>query len=141
MILFLPVERKGREWFPARSGRTAGMPRLAVLAGAAALVTAVAASASSAGSAASPRVAVPDLSPFTVQGTHFRPGERVRVAVTAPGTLPVRTVTASTLGAFSLRYAHILLGHCAAYSVRAVGSLGSHAALRVMPECANGPTQ
>lgn len=116
------------------------MPRVASVAGAAAvLVAAVAASASSAAPAPA-RVAVPDLSPFTVEGTHFHPGERVRVSVTAPGTLPVRTVTASTLGAFSLRYAHVSLGHCAAYSVRAVGNLGSHAALRVIPECANGPT-
>ena len=90
--------------------------------------------------ATSPHVAVVDLSPFTIRATHFKPHERVRIVVSAPKTLAPRAVTATATGTFSVRYAEISLGACAAYTVRATGSLGSRATLRVMPECANGPT-
>lgn len=90
--------------------------------------------------ATTPRLIVADTTPFTVRGTHFKPHERVRVAVTTSAGAGVHTVTAGEAGGFLTRYTLISLGTCAAYTVRVTGNLGSRATVRVMPECANGPT-
>jgi hypothetical protein len=84
---------------------------------------------------------VADTAPFTVRGTHFKPHEHVRVAVTTSAAVGVHTVIAGEAGGFLTRYTQISLGACATYTVRATGNLGSRATVRVIPECANGPTQ
>jgi len=117
-------------------GYNVRMSRLSL--GVAAVVTA--ALVAPAALATIPRLIVADTTPFTVRGTHFKPHERVRVAVTTSAAVGVHTVTAVEAGSFLTRYTQISLGACPAYTVRATGNLGSHATVRVMPECANGPT-
>lgn len=84
--------------------------------------------------APAPTLAVVDKTPFTVRGAHFHAAEHVRLVVHAKG-VHVRTVDATALGRFVVRFAGLSLGRCAAYTVSATGSDGSHALLRVMPEC------
>jgi len=84
---------------------------------------------------------VADTAPFTVRGTHFKPYEHVRVAVTTSAGVGVHSVVAGTTGGFLTRYLQISVGACGSYTVRATGNLGSRATVRVMPECANGPTE
>ena len=86
------------------------------------------------------RLTITDTTPFTVRGTHFKPYEHVRVAVTTSAGGGVHSVVAGTAGGFLTRYQQISLGACATYTVRATGSLGSRATVRVIPDCANGPT-
>jgi hypothetical protein len=81
-----------------------------------------------------PQVVVPDTSPFMVRGTGFHPGERVTLVVTA-GSRVTRTITAGVRGGFTLRMTSVNLGSCAGYSVRATGSMGSRASMRIIPEC------
>ena len=90
--------------------------------------------------ATTPRLIVADKTPFTVRGTHFKPHERVRVTVITSAGVGAHTVTAGEAGSFLTRYTQISLGACPAYTVRATGNLGSRATVRVMPDCANGPT-
>jgi len=80
------------------------------------------------------RVAVTDLSPFTVHGWRFLPHEHVRVVVRVEGTY-VHTPTASAAGTFTTRFSALRVGSCTPYWVRATGDEGSTALLRVMPEC------
>jgi len=89
--------------------------------------------------AAPPHLTAGGTAPFTVRGSHFKPGERVRIVVQAEdgGT---KTVTAGALGGFVARFPGVSIGSCAAYVVRAFGSAGSRATLRVMPECPQPPT-
>lgn len=87
------------------------------------------------------RLAVPDTAPLTVLGTHFKPHEHVRLSVVTSAGAGTRTLTAGEAGGFLTRFSAITLGTCASYTVRATGSLGSRAMIRVVPECANGPTQ
>jgi hypothetical protein len=102
-----------------------------------ALVTAVFALALPAAAATrAARVTVPDVSPFTVHGAHFVARERVTVVAQADGR-HVKTVTASAAGAFTAKFLSVELGACAMYFVRATGSEGSRATLKVVPECAN----
>jgi hypothetical protein len=83
-------------------------------------------------------VTVTTLSPFTVHGTGFRSRERVRVTVAAR-TTQWKRVTATRRGRFTTTFTRVTLGHCEMYTVRATGSRGSTAILRVIPECA--PTE
>lgn len=106
---------------------------IAAVVGAAALVAPAAI-------ATTPHLMVADTSPFTVRGTHFKPHERMRVTVTTSSGVGAHTLLAGAAGGFLTRFTSITLGTCASYTVRATGSLGSRATLRVVPECANGPT-
>jgi hypothetical protein len=97
----------------------------------------IAATAATAGDA---RVRVTSASPATVRGTGFVPGERVRVTVNA-GTAITRRVLAGPGGGFVARFQTIALSWCTAYVVRAVGSTGDTAIVRVRaPECPQPPT-
>ena len=71
-----------------------------------------------------------------VRGTGFHPGERVTLVVTT-GSRVTRTVTAGVRGGFTVRMTSISVGTCAGYSVRAIGSMGSRATMRIIPECAD----
>jgi hypothetical protein len=84
-------------------------------------------------------VSVPALSPVIVRGTSFRPSERVRVTVSAKGS-HTKTVTANARGNFKTTFTGFSIGRCDPYLVRAKGSRGSSAFLKVIPECApEGP--
>jgi hypothetical protein len=85
-------------------------------------------------------VTVPTLSPVTVRGTGFRSNERVRVTFSAKSTR-TKSVIASARGTFRVTFSGLSIGSCDAYAVRASGSRGSSAFLKVMPECApSGPS-
>ncbi len=82
-----------------------------------------------------PALQVTDLSPFTVRGTGFVPGEQVTVVAQVEGR-HVSIVVASAAGTFTLRLSGVSLGPCPAYIVQATGNRGSRAYLRSVPECA-----
>jgi hypothetical protein len=86
------------------------------------------------------RVRVTNASPATVRGTGFVPSERVRVTVDADTTV-TRRVLAGPAGGFTTRFQTLTLSWCTAYVVRAVGSRGDTAIVRVRaPECPQPPT-
>src|SRR5712691_609272 len=70
-----------------------------------------------------------------VQGRHFRPHERVRVTLSVPSLDLQRTrrVTATGAGAFGVNFAALRLGPCLGFTLRAVGSGGSHSLLKRPP--------
>jgi hypothetical protein len=77
-----------------------------------------------------PVVRVVRTAPFTVLGSHFRPGERVHIVVRT-GAGAARTVTATTRGGFLVRFAQVRVGTCPAYWVTAIGGRGSRASVRL----------
>jgi hypothetical protein len=91
----------------------------------------------SAAVAAPGKLRVTDVSLFTVRGTGFHAGEHVRVVVDASDAGAAKRVTAGAAGAFVVRFPGVELGSCPIYRVRAVGDMGTSAALTVrQPECA-----
>ena len=74
------------------------------------------------------------LEPVTVRGVHFRAGERIQVTLIAQ-TRRLRRAVASPTGSFTVRFADTSLDPCSAFLVRAIGSGGSRALLKVQPEC------
>jgi hypothetical protein len=108
------------------------------------LVIAAAAAAAVAASAGagttSPRLVIEQPAPLLVHGQHFASGEHVRVTGFARGTTTTRWVTATSTGSFFVRFRYLKAPACAPYGARALGSKGSKATVRVMPECAPGPT-
>ena len=91
--------------------------------------SAVFTAAAAAGPAGTPRVRVPDTTPFTVRGTGFEPRERVTVTIVMDGS-HARAVTAGATGVFVVTFPTVELKECVSYSVRAVGSHGSKAAFK-----------
>ena len=85
-----------------------------------------------------PAVQVSTSSPFVVKGTHFKRSELVRVVVVFKAREHVRTVKATTKGAFAARFLRLSVQACDRYSVRAKGSKGSVAFTRRDPECLGG---
>ncbi len=86
------------------------------------LVGAVAAAAPAAAAKATLRVV--KLSPLTIRGTGFKPGERVKVTLSAGAAGTVRgTATAAGTLTVSLRKAKVTA--CTAYTLRAVGAAGT----------------
>jgi len=91
----------------------------------------------SAAVAAPGKLRVTDVSLFTVRGTGFHTGEHVRVVVDASDAGAAKRVKAGATGAFVVRFPGVELGSCPIYRVRAVGDMGTSAALTVRPpECA-----
>jgi hypothetical protein len=85
------------------------------------------------------RLAVTATSPMSVQGTGFRPTERVTVTVMAKDT-GRKTVTANAQGRFTVRFPGVSIQRCEGYVIRAKGTRGSLAVFKVMPACAQqGP--
>jgi hypothetical protein len=82
-----------------------------------------------------PRLATLDLAPVTVRGVYFRAREQVRVVLRVNGDVYSRRVTTTLRGRFAVRYLSVTAGQCTPYSVSAIGSKGSRATLRVVPEC------
>ena len=84
---------------------------------------------------------VPSRSPVAVRGTGFHGGERVSITVSAK-SVRKKAVTANRLGTFRATFRGFSIGYCDPYTVRAKGSRGSSAFLRVIPECApSGPAE
>jgi len=81
----------------------------------------------------SPRLTVTNVSPFVVEGTGFRTGEAVRVAVRAEDGRAMKTARASAAGAIVVRFATLKLSDCSAYLVTATGNEGSSARARALP--------
>jgi hypothetical protein len=81
------------------------------------------------------RVSITDLSPFTIYGSGFASRERVKITVDAKGRV-ARSVVANEQGAFGARFATVRIDKCTSYVVRAVGTNGSVATKKVIPECA-----
>lgn len=102
--------------------------------------TAAVALAGSTGAATAPKVALVDRSPIVVHGSSFKAYEHVRIRVLAGGQSALRAVRATARGSFTTRFGTLSVGTCASYWIRATGDRGSHALLRLLPECANGPT-
>jgi hypothetical protein len=91
-----------------------------------------------------PSLRVRTFNPLSVRGTHFHPGERVKVTVGGGG---VRRTTGSPLvvrplatsdGTFVALFRGVSVNRCDGYLVQAKGSMGSVAVLRAKPlECAS----
>jgi hypothetical protein len=91
--------------------------------------------AAAAGATFKAQLTVPSRSPVVVQGTGFRPSERVTVTFTAKSTHR-KTVTASVRGKIRVAFPGLSIGYCDAFEARARGNRGSTAFIRVIPECA-----
>jgi hypothetical protein len=122
---------------PAAQGRlrhTRGVrPTATVLA----LIAALSAGAiADAAGTAPARIRIVDSTPVTVQGLHFRAGERVRVVLKADRRY-VRTVRAGRGGSFATRFA-VYAEACTAFNLRATGASGAVAVAtkKPAPQCA-----
>ena len=93
-----------------------------------------------AATAATARLTILHASPLTVRGVGFAPRERVRVTATVPETA-TRWSTASSAGAFVVRFTGTAIPSCTGFSVRAFGASGTRATLRVPQlECPQPPS-
>jgi hypothetical protein len=78
---------------------------------------------------------IADVTPFVVRGSGFQSKERVRVVLRSNGR-HVKTLVATPSGTFKVRFPGVSLRRCVGYFVRATGSKGSRAYVRLVPECA-----
>jgi hypothetical protein len=74
------------------------------------------------------------IDPVVVTGRGFGPGEPVLLTATAGATGRVVPLVAKRNGTFTARF-RLHLGSCAPFTVRAVGTRGSRAILKVDPGC------
>jgi hypothetical protein len=89
--------------------------------------------------ATSPRLAVTASSPLVVRGRDFVAAERVLVTVWTAGRRASAATTATTSGVFVLRFTKAPQFGCTTLLIRATGSRGSTARLKIMPICPPGP--
>jgi len=90
--------------------------------------------------ASSPRIRLTTVSPLTLRGTGFAIRERVRITVNAETSATRRVLTGSG-GGFVARFPTLTFRYCTASIIRAVGSTGDTAVLRIAaPECPQPPT-
>jgi hypothetical protein len=75
-----------------------------------------------------PALRLTDGAPLTIRGTHFRPGESVRVTAISIGSVTRRT-KAGPGGSFVMRLA-IKYNRCSGLTVLARGAKGSRAAIK-----------
>ena len=115
-----------RLWHPQR------MRRLALVAGAALLVTGLADAATATG----PSLRLTSTKPFVVKGSRFRAPERVLVTVTIKRQQYSRRVRTTT-GQFAVRFDSVQYDRCNGFTVRAVGARGDGATLKrpPLPQC------
>jgi hypothetical protein len=101
------------------------------------LATAVGVGAAQAARVDAPKLRVTDLTPVTVQGLRFRPGERVRVVLRADGSY-VRSVRAGRNGSFLARFGAVYAELCTAFQLRATRQSGAVvvATRKPPPSCA-----
>jgi hypothetical protein len=91
-------------------------------------VVLVLAFAAPAAALAPPVLRVRAVQPVVVDGARFKPLERVTVTL---NRLLTQHVRAGTGGTFRATFRGVVISPCNGYSVTAVGSKGSHAALHV----------
>jgi hypothetical protein len=96
------------------------------------VLTLAAASAATAGPA---KLTLMSSTQFAVRGSTFHPREHVLVVVSAKGEHASKRIAAGPAGGFVARFPTVDLPSCAAFIIRATGDEGSHAALKVVPEC------
>jgi hypothetical protein len=86
-----------------------------------------------------PHLRLLDRAPLTLNGTHFRARERVRITVVTTETQK-RTVRSARDGSFTTQLDGVTVGRCGGLAVQAVGARGDTASLKVLqPEdCAPG---
>jgi hypothetical protein len=80
------------------------------------------------------RLTIEGTDPLQIRGHRFAPSERVRVVLSLP-VRRSRTVVASLSGTFTIRFRDVDLARCALLAVRATGSRGSIAILKIAPTC------
>jgi len=80
-----------------------------------------------------PSIAVTRVTPLTVRGSGFVPGERVKVVAREP-TVYRKTVTAGRRGRFTTIF-RVAVGKCARIRVVATGNKGSRASTTLPPSC------
>lgn len=82
-----------------------------------------------------PRLAVAKRSPLVIRGVGFRSRELVTVSVRANQPI-VKRVRSTPAGAFGANMGTVVVDHCSALFVRAVGNEGSEAILKLpRPAC------
>jgi hypothetical protein len=89
--------------------------------------------ASSGQTSGRPALRVIDQRPFTVEGRHFRSRERVKVILYKQEDVRTRRVIASLRGVFRAVLQETPVDRCDTIFVRAVGTHGSTAALKMLP--------
>ena len=111
--------------------RNAGIAALA----AALALAAVADAGAGARAGAQPTLRFTALIPATARGTHFVPGEQVRVTLQAGAARLVRTTRASALGTFTVNFGTLAKrDRCSgSVSLTAVGARGDGARYRLPP--------
>jgi hypothetical protein len=88
----------------------------------------------SAAALSKPSIAVTRVTPLTVRGSGFVPGERVKVVAREPAVYQ-KTVTAGRRGRFAAIF-RVAAGKCVRIRVVATGNKGSRASTTVPPRCA-----
>jgi len=83
-----------------------------------------------------PALKLQALALFSVRGTGFKQQERVRVRLIRPGGVRARTVRATGIGRFMVRF-RVAVDRCSGWRVVARGGQGSRAGIRPDPreEC------
>jgi hypothetical protein len=89
-------------------------------------------SAGASASATAPTLRARSFAPLSVSGTHFQPGEHIRVALKS-GTPHVMHIRASDSGTFVAVFHGVTIERCDGLLVRAAGSKGSSTVLRLLP--------
>jgi hypothetical protein len=79
--------------------------------------------------AGAPRLQIVRASPVTVRGTGFVGRERIRLTVRTTARTVTRSIHAGANGAFTVRFAGVVLGRCGDAAVTAVGNRGDVAQL------------
>jgi hypothetical protein len=93
--------------------------------------------AAGASAATKARVWVSSQEPLVVRGVGFDPQERVTVSVTGRDLSTRRAVSATSTGAFVVRFPGTsVVGECGTLFVRAVGAHGTYAVWKRVTECA-----
>jgi hypothetical protein len=86
-----------------------------------------------AAAAAAPTLRLVSVAPLRIQGSHFQSGERVRATFVGERR-STRTILVGAGGTFTLTFPTLPAADpCSSFSILAVGSAGSHAALRHRP--------
>jgi hypothetical protein len=81
--------------------------------------------------ATTPKLRLVGTQPLVVRGEAFRPGERVALTALTPTGSPSAVVRASSTGRFKASFRFVGRPCGTAVGVRALGSLGSRATLRL----------
>ena len=77
-----------------------------------------------------PQLRLVDKRPVTVQGSGFKPLERVTLVASAQGSSWERRLAATAAGRFFVSFRSRSIDGCASYEITARGSRGSRTALR-----------